>query len=542
METGQWGSGCIEFYSSFETMNSQKTLDQLLIASAQKFPDRMAVEETEGGTMTYRELNELSDRLKDKLIQLGVCPGDRVGIYLRKSIDTVASIFGILKAGAAYVPVDPGAPAARCAYIFSDCTVKVILIEKRLVEHLSTELENLNHRPTLIVMDGTGSGEYLKSALDPASRTPSTNPSSFEISLDDLAYILYTSGSTGKPKGVMLSHRNAISFIDWCSEVFEPSEIDRFSSHAPFHFDLSILDIYVSLKHGATLVLVEEEVGKDPIRLARWISEKRITVWYSTPSILSFLAQYGRLEQYGYEDLRSVLFAGEVFPIKHLRMLKDLLPKPRYFNLYGPTETNVCTYYEVPATIPAEYTKPFPIGKACSHYENLIKVVDEQGQEVETGHEGELIAAGPGVMHGYWNLPERTANAFLIDSSGQRWYKTGDVVVEDENGDYLYLSRRDRMVKKRGYRVELGEIEAGLYKHPNVEEAAVIALSSEENGVQIKAYLSFKGGHNPSRIELKRFCTENLPNYMVPDFFTFLESLPKTSTNKVDYQKLKTVD
>ena len=523
-------------------MNTQKTLDQLLVLSAQKYPDRIAIEETDGGTISYRDLDLLSDQLRDRLIQLGVCPGDRVGIYLRKSIDTVASIFGILKAGAAYVPVDPGAPAARSAYIFSDCTVKVILSESRFVENLSAELASQNHQPTLIVLDGTGSGHYLRTALEQANQESSKNRSDLELTQTDLAYILYTSGSTGKPKGVMLSHQNALSFIDWCSEVFEPSEIDRFSSHAPFHFDLSILDIYVSLRHGATLVLVEEEIGKDPIRLARLISDKRITVWYSTPSILSFLAQYGRLEQYGYSDLRLVLFAGEVFPIKHLRMLKDLLPNPRYFNLYGPTETNVCTYYEVPATIPMEHTKPFPIGKACSHYENMIKVVDEQGQDVEPGQEGELIATGPGVMQGYWNLPERTANAFLLDASGERWYKTGDVVVQDENGDYLYLSRRDRMVKKRGYRVELGEIEAGLYKHPHVEEAAVIATSNEENGVQIKAYLSFKGEQNPSRIELKRFCAENLPNYMIPDFFSFLDSLPKTSTNKIDYQQLKSID
>jgi acyl-coenzyme A synthetase/AMP-(fatty) acid ligase len=340
----------------------------------------------------------------------------------------------------------------------------------------------------------------------------------------------------------MLSHQNALSFVNWCSEVFEPNEVDRFSSHAPFHFDLSILDIYVSIKHGATLVLVEEEVGKDPTRLAQLISEKRITVWYSTPSILSFLAQYGKLDHYIFSNLRLVLFAGEVFPIKHLRMLKDLLPLPRYFNLYGPTETNVCTYYEIPATLSVDHTKPFPIGKACTHYRNMIRVVDEQGQDVEIGQMGELIATGPGVMQGYWNLPERTASAFLVDSSGQRWYKTGDLVVQDENGDYLYISRRDRMVKKRGYRIELGEIEAGLYKHPEVKEAAVIALSNDENGVQIKAFLSFKNGLNLSRIELKRFCAENLLTYMVPDFFSFLDSLPKTSTDKIDYQKLKTLD
>lgn len=523
-------------------MDNQQTLQQLLILSAQKHPDRIAVEETDDGAITYHDLNQLSDRLRDRLLQLGVCPGDRVGIYLRKSIDAVASIFGILKAGAVYVPVDPGAPPTRNAYIFSDCTVKVVILENRFVERFLAEFPSPNELPALLALDGTGGGNYLKRALEKVNTDDAKLSASFDPAPDDLAYILYTSGSTGKPKGVMLSHQNALSFIDWCSEVFQPGELDRFSSHAPFHFDLSILDLYVSLKHGSTLVLVDEEIGKDPVRLAQLISDKRISIWYSTPSILSLLAQYGKLEQYGFPDLRLVLFAGEVFPIKHLRMLKDLLPGPRYFNLYGPTETNVCTYYEVPATIPADHTKPFPIGEACSHYKDQIRIVDEQGQEVKIGQTGELIAGGPGVMKGYWNLPERTANAFLIDSSGQSWYKTGDIVIEDEDGNYLYVSRRDRMVKKRGYRVELGEIEAGLYKHPNVREAAVIAMSNEENGVQIKAFLSFRDGKNASRIELKRFCSENLPAYMIPDYFSFLESLPKTSTDKIDYQKLKTID
>src|SRR5215216_4367541 len=359
-------------------MNNQKTLHQLLVLSAQQYPDRIAVEETDEAAITYHDLNQLSDRLRDRLIHLGVCPGDRVGIYLRKSIDAVAAIFGILKAGAVYVPVDPGAPPARNAYIFGDCTVKAIILENRFMEKLSAEFAaNQIELPTLLVLDGTGSGNYMKSALEPANTDQSTLPTSFELSPDDLAYILYTSGSTGKPKGVMLSHQNALSFVHWCSDVFEPSEIDRFSSHAPFHFDLSILDIYVSIKHGATLVLIEEEIGKDPIRLASLISDKRISIWYSTPSILSFLAQYGKLDRYGFPDLRLVLFAGEVFPIKHLRALKNLIPNPRYFNLYGPTETNVCTYFEIPATIPVDHTKPYPIGKACTHYKNRIKLVNE---------------------------------------------------------------------------------------------------------------------------------------------------------------------
>ncbi len=513
-------------------------LHQLLDLSASRFPDRVAVEESEGGSIRYDALKSLSDRLRDRLREIGIGPGDRVGTCLKKSADTVASLFGIMKAGAAYVPVDPTAPASRNAFIFHNCAVKAVIVESRLAEGLRGELSRAGFAPEFIVLEGTGAGVALKQALDrldsvkPASSTPSAVPER-----DQLAYILYTSGSTGRPKGVMLSHVNAACFIDWCSDVFQPNEHDRFSSHAPFHFDLSILDIYVSLKHGATLVLVEEQIGKEPGRLAPWIAEKKITIWYSAPSILSLLAQFGKLEQRDYSSLRLVLFAGEVFPIRYLKLLKSLWRHPRYFNLYGPTETNVCTWYEVPATIPEAQTDPVPIGKACSHCRPLV--VDERGTEVARGAEGELCIAGPSVLQGYWDLPENTAKAFL-PGRDTRWYRTGDIVLELSNGDYKFLGRRDRMIKKRGYRIELGEIEAALYKHPEIKEAAVLAFT-DDDALPIKAFASSRNGTKLSIIELKKFCSENLPLYMVPDLFCCLESLPKTSTDKIDYQKLRSV-
>src|SRR5205814_2441899 len=217
----------------------------------------------------------------------------------------------ILKTGAAYVPVDPGAPAARNAYILDNCSVKAVIVEDRFEARLGTELQSLGAAPAVIRLDGCGGGQPLEAALDrqdaqgrvPATETTRPAPS-------DLAYILYTSGSTGKPKGVMLSHENAVSFVDWCSDTFRPAAEDRFSSHAPFHFDLSILDIYLPLKHGATLVLIDEETGKDPNRLAALIAEQRLSVWYSAPSILSLLTQYGDLEKRDFSPLRLVLFAG----------------------------------------------------------------------------------------------------------------------------------------------------------------------------------------------------------------------------------------
>jgi amino acid adenylation domain-containing protein len=514
-------------------------LHSLLDEAAQLRPEHIALIEPQGHAISYRDLAQLSDRLRDRLVHIGVRPGDRVGICLRKSIDSVASIFGILKAGAAYVPVDPTAPAARSAYIFGNCSVKALITETGAAQ----KLEKTGQLPRdlgLVLLEGTGVAKFLEGALLRQQQTdPAPIAATAVAAPDDLAYILYTSGSTGKPKGVMLSHRNGVSYVNWCSEIFRPTADDRFSSHAPFHFDLSILDLYLPMKHAATLVLISEELGKEPLGLAELISRERISIWYSTPSILSLLTQYGKLETHSYDALRIVLFAGEVFPVKHLRALLALLQKPRYFNLYGPTETNVCTYFEIPSEIPAERIQPYPIGKTCSHVRT--KVLDEQGQEVVRGEEGELCVTGDGVMQGYWNMPEQTARVFLEDSGGQRWYKTGDVVTEQVDGNYVILGRRDRMVKRRGYRIELDEIEMALYTHPAVKEAAAIALPGEDSGVRIKAVLACRDGKRPSLIELKRFCVENLPAYMVPDLFAFHDALPKTSTDKMDYQRLKSM-
>jgi amino acid adenylation domain-containing protein len=514
------------------------SLHARFVEAAAAHPERVAVVEPGRAEITYAALDALSDQLRARLHADGVRRGDRVGIYLRKSIDAVASILGILKAGAAYVPVDPTAPPERNAFILANCRVRAVVIEDRMVEEFVAQSSGAAQACEPLVLENVADGGALSRALQRVDCIrPAAPASTVSSEPSDLAYILYTSGSTGKPKGVMLSHQNATSFVDWCSEVFAPTERDRFSSHAPFHFDLSILDIHVALKHGATLVLIPEERSKDPQHLAQLIGDERISIWYSAPSILALLAQFGGLDRHDFPALRMVLFAGEVFAVKHLRNLTRLVPRPRYFNLYGPTETNVCTYYEVPLPVPDERSLPYPIGKVCSHLAG--KVIDEGGVEVPRGAEGELCISGRGVMQGYWELPEQTARGFLTDADGTHWYRTGDIVVEAPNGDYTYLGRRDRMVKRRGYRVELGEIEVALYRHPRIGEAAVVAIPDEEAGVRIVAFVTCKEGGPPSLVEMKGFCAQCLPLYMVPDRFSWQQELPKTSTDKVDYQRLK---
>jgi amino acid adenylation domain-containing protein len=418
--------------------------------------------------------------------------------------------------------------------------VTVLVLESALISAWRAEATKLGPLPTLLELSEVGGGRGLRVALEraeaiqPAARMPNE-----PVGDDDLAYILYTSGSTGKPKGVMLTHACATSHVDWCSEVFMPSDEDRFSSHAPFHFDLSITDLYVPLKHGATVVLINAEQGKEPIGLARLIAEHRLTVWYSTPTILTVLSQFGRMEQYDFSTLRYVLFAGEVFPVKHLRAVKTLLPQARFFNLYGPTETNVCTWHRIPDVVEENRAEPYPIGKTCSHFRS--RVVDESGGDVPRGTEGELVIHGAGMLQGYFSNPGRTDQAFLVDGEGRRWYRTGDLVIEGDSGVFSFVGRRDRMVKRRGYRIELGEIEAGLYRHDAVKEAAVVGLRDADGGVRIKAYLALVTDRHGSEIEMRAFCAQALPSYMMPDAFRFLDGLPKTSTDKIDYQRLMQV-
>lgn len=519
-------------------------LHQLLSESATRLPEKEAIR-FQGEGLTYAQLDELTNQVARSLKSVGVRRGDRVGIYVSKSLASVISVFGIMKAGGVYVPLDPGAPVKRLAFITRNCDIRVVLTSTEKLEKTLQFHEDETPLETIILTDSEREvpvelpkTTHLVNWDDVRSHdgTPLQHNGAIET---DLAYILYTSGSTGDPKGVMISHRTILTFINWAYEKFNMTEKDRVTSHAPIHFDLSTFDIYATIKAGGTVVLVPEKLSIFPVRLVKLLQDEAITITYMVPSIYSLMVNYGKVANHDLSNLRIILFAGEVFPIKYLRKLVELIPHPDYYNLYGPTETNVCTYYKVqPGDVTAEATQPVPIGKACENME--VFAVSEQGQLVtEIGQEGELWARGSCVAQGYWGDPAKTADRFVKNKYQPYFdevaYRTGDIVTLSKDGvNWIYVGRRDHMVKSRGYRIELGEIESSLYDHHGVKEAAVIAIPDDLVGSRIKAFIVPVDSNSLTAKEMQTHCGKHLPRYMVPEMIEFRDELPKTSTGKVN--------
>jgi amino acid adenylation domain-containing protein len=527
-------------------------LQHLLTESAARTPRRPAVAVGER-LLTYGELDRLSNQVARTLLARGVAPGDRVGILAPKSAASCVALFGVLKAGACYVPLDPKQPAGRLAAIMADSGSAVVLADQASAQPAAAMAGSVAQLHTVIVA-GPHWGREAAAAPEPgaASRCAAVVPwdavlaePADALGADraietDPAYILYTSGSTGTPKGVLISHRASLTFVEWAAACTCLAAEDRVCSPAPLHFDLSVFDVFAACKAAACTVVLPEKTSVFPARLAQWLEQERISVWYSVPSVLTMLATYGNLRQAGLSALRAVIFAGEVFPAKHLTRLMAELPGPRYLNWYGPTETNVCTWYEVPRGS-AALTVPVPIGKACVNTE--VFAVTSDGRRVAgPGEEGELYVRGPGVMHGYWGQPEKTRQVLVRNPFQAAYdepaYRTGDLVTLDHEGNYVFIGRRDGMVKTRGYRVELGEVETALYEHPAIREAVVLPEPDEMLGNRLRAVICADGARGLTREAVLGHCRRRLPGYMVPDTVEFREALPRTSTGKVDRVQL----
>lgn len=528
-------------------------LHDLVSAAARRDGARIAVVDGDR-KLTYAELDDRSNDLAAAMARHGVARGDRVGLLLEKSLEAVVAIYGTLKAGAVYVPLDDQAPVARIAYIARDAGIRCVVSSNSKAEAcrgllaagvpLQTivgvdepELEPTGDATTQSFHEGEPSPRESRPRVKwlPWSAIERPHPATPPVTVDPdaLAYILYTSGSTGEPKGVMLSHANGMAFAAWAAEEVGIEPQDRLSSHAPLHFDLSTFDLFAAAVGAATVVLVPRELSIFPVMLAKFIAEQSISVWYSVPSVLTALVLRGELERTPLPRLRTIIFAGEVFPVKYLARLMELAPSCRYLNFYGPTETNVCTWHEVARE--DLLAGELPIGRPLPGVS--ASILREDGTPAPEGELGELTIGGPTVMHGYWGDPQRTALALKVEGE-MRSYRTGDLVRRRPDGELLFAGRRDMQIKTRGYRVELGEIEAALNAIDVVVESAVIAVPDDTITNRLKAFVVTSEPIQASR--LASLCRERLPTHMIPEEIEFRSELPKSSTGKVDRRALQT--
>ncbi|MGH7898956.1 MAG: amino acid adenylation domain-containing protein [Candidatus Binatia bacterium] len=487
--------------------------------------DRPAVVEPHRGRVSYAELDRLAAAVAGRLRRLGLSPGARIGLHLRRSSDAIAAMLGALRAGCTYVPVDPRAPVERNAEIHADCGVALALVEERFAAGYREAARRLRATIDVQTIGAVGLGRAIGEWASDSRSEPAASPA-------ELACILYTSGSTGRHKGWMMTRTAIEAHAGWCHRLLRPGRDTVFANHAEFSFGMSLFDIYASLTAGASLVLVPDEVRQFAAHIVELLSRERVTIWFSAPAILSLMAGVEDLESRDLDSLRVVAFAGEVFPAPRLNALRRRLPHPRYFNFYGSTETNVAAYYELPRDL--DLDRPPPIGRPCEHYR--ARVVGPDGEPVAAGVTGELQLRGAGLTTGYVNQPALTAERIVpAADGGPPWYRTSDLVVELPGGDLRYVGRIGRMVKLRGYRVEPGEIELRLHEHPEVKEAGVVAVEGP-NGLQLVAHL---GAERLSVVELKRFCAAKLPPYMIPERFVFHAALPRTARGKIDFDGLR---
>lgn len=512
---------------------------------AKEQPEARAIE-FQDESITYGELHRQSSALSAALIDMGVSPGARVGIWLRKSIEAIVAVYGVLKAGAAYVPIDPSAPRGRAHRIISDCEVACVITHDDQVDSLLKD-PGVAVLSFLVVSVGANrdiaaDGKVLAWDEVLGSTSLRSGTSAPEVDTHALAYVLYTSGSQGVPKGVMLSHGNARTFVDWSVKEFGLRSTDRISSHAPLHFDLSVLDVFATCHAGGCLVLIpESQAGLGGV-LNKLVVDRQISVWYSVPNALARMVTAKNSSLLAASSLRVVLFAGETFAINHVRRLHELLPLANLYNLYGPTETNVCTFHQVRITdIAPHRLEPLPIGRACPYAETFI--VDHTGRPLEhkPGQSGELCVAGDSRMVGYWRDASLSATKTALipqdDGESLEAYRTGDLVRLDDDLNYVFCGREDDMVKIRGNRVDLGEIESVLSSAQNVREVACVAVGDRTGEKHIEAYI-VQEVHSCDISLLRRHCLASLPRYMVPEKFHIVTKLPLTSTGKIDRRTL----
>lgn len=524
------------------TVNSlmPMTIPAVLTRAASLYGDRPAIV-MDDSVLTYAQLEAAANQMAHSLIRHGVRQGDRVALWTPKSIEAIASIWGIMKAGAAYVPIDATAPDERLETIARNCEIAGLVTTVDRAEGVERRFRTgASMRAVWYVGRGTDAAPTpnLPAIGWNEVETESGNQPAAAIDPDGLGVVQYTSGSTGTPKGVMVSHRALSKQAQSTVELFELVPEDRLPSFAPLHSAMSTLDMFATAFAGAAAYPVARRLASFPAALVKSWSEQRLTVWFVVPSVLIMMLNRGDLGAVDLSALRLICFTGETFPLERLRELMQLLPWVRFIHSYSRTEVRIRTRHEVKFP-PAELdTKR--IGRTFA--EVRFHVLDENERPVPGGAVGELWVTGPILMNGYWGLPELTAEVIgtieVTPGNPVPACRTGDLVKLHNDGVLELIGRADHQVKIRGFRVEIGEVEAALCRHPAVERAVVLAVPDAAQGSLLRAVAVLKEGSQADDRALRNHCAAILPPHMIPETIEFRLDLPLMSNGKVDRRAL----
>ena len=510
---------------------------------AQEQGERIAIR-VDDREMTFAQADSLHRRVASFLIELGTAKGERIGLIGPKSEAFVCAQYGTLRAGACYVPIDKTFPIERTFQIVEDCQIRTIFADASNVERILGSADKPACLENVVAWSDDGDYEAGKLVLHRFSSIEnySDAPSVAHRPVDtDLAYIMYTSGSTGKPKGVMLSHRNILTYVEWCMAELGLGPDDIMVNVAPFTFDISGMEIFGMAASGAQMILIENQTRITTVLDAA--QRHKATFMATVPTVIGTMVNNPRVfGRYDLSSLRTIISGAAVCPPVFLKTLHEHLPKAQLYNLYGPTEATIyCLYHRIDDAAAIEVDKPLPIGIPFENTEAYVVTPD--GKEAPVGGEGELILRGSHVALGYFGNEEKTKAAFklfpLQPHLNEMVYYTGDVARRDAHGVFHFLGRNDDMVKSRGYRIELNEIDLALSAlTDDLESFAVIAIPDELIENKLVAVVVRKSGSEMDEKQLKAACKERLPAYMVPDVVEFRDALPQTSSGKINKKAL----
>ena len=497
----------------------QKNVLEYLEHSAAEFPEKIAFAD-EKQAVTFAGMRASAQALGTAVMAKTQRYNAPIVVLTERTAATLTAFMGVLYSGNYYVPLDSKMPIPRMKSILDTVMPAAILYPadaEKTVQQLEADCPVLCEEEAFTYPVDADALDRRRSRI-----------------LDiDPVYIIFTSGSTGKPKGIVISHRSVIDFTEWMAEAGRFSSQDVLGNQAPFYFDLSVKDIYLTLKCGATTYIIPKKLFMFPLLLVRFLEEKKVTALVWATSAFHLVANSGALKKEVPTHLRTVILGGEALQAKQLNQWRAALPEVRYINLYGPTEVTVdCTWYPIEREF--SDSEIIPIGRACANKE--VFLLDENLQPVPVGQPGEICVRGIGLAKGYFHEPEKTQNVFIPDPRNPYYpdmiYRTGDIAVMDEEGVLTFLSRQDGQIKHMGYRIELGEIETALNSIEGVAETICCFDRKHDKIVCIYS------GDSEERTLAKAVRTL-LPRYMLPNVYHHLEAMPHNANGKIDRVKLK---